>query len=101
VTELDLSDPAIREMVERYHTPEELYTVAGLAMVNCGQCGHEWPCPPIQEVRRRARGEAKRLVPVGWSLDVGGHEVHRYQPECDNEQTCLRLYTIRPSIGAT
>lgn len=49
---LDLTDPAIREMIHLNHEPEELWTVAGtLASVHCRTCGHGWPCPTIQDLR--------------------------------------------------
>lgn len=45
MTELDLTDPRIREMADRNHQPRECWTAAGeLFTVHCRCCGHRWPC---------------------------------------------------------
>lgn len=45
---LNLADPAVREMAERNHCPEERWTYGGDAMVICETCKKTWPCPTRQ-----------------------------------------------------
>lgn len=45
----DLSDPDVREMAERDHTPEERWTIMGgrpvSLEVRCDMCHQPWRCP--------------------------------------------------------
>lgn len=48
----DLSDPMVRAMADRNHTPEERWTVGGgLMAVTCETCGNSWPCPTRSALR--------------------------------------------------
>lgn len=50
--QLDLTDSAIREMIEFHHTPEDTWAMGGALMrVHCTQCGFDWPCPPTESLR--------------------------------------------------
>ncbi|GAA0738639.1 hypothetical protein Drose_04325 [Dactylosporangium roseum] len=54
--QLELSDPYVREMADRNHTPREMWSMGGsLIDVTCEQCGQGWPC-----ATRRALDELKR-----------------------------------------
>lgn len=60
---LDLSDPLVRAMVDRNHTPEEMWTMGGeLSSVSCSLCYQVWPCPSRQALREylRQRSETRR-----------------------------------------
>lgn len=47
--QLDLSDPRVRDMAARNHTPTEVWALGGdLISLHCDQCGHSWPCPTRQ-----------------------------------------------------
>ena len=53
VTRLDLSDPDVREMAERHHYPEELWSNTGqLHAVRCATCFQDWPCATRLALRR-------------------------------------------------
>jgi hypothetical protein len=53
VTQLDLSDPMVREMADRNHRPEERWTLGGtLAGVTCSECYKTWPCPTRLALRQ-------------------------------------------------
>lgn len=59
-TEYDMSDSAIRAMVENKHYPEEKMPMSGsLAFISCEQCHNPWPCPAVvkhREWRVKSRG---------------------------------------------
>ncbi len=53
VTELDLRDPLVQEMVRRDHLPHEEWSMAGkLLFVNCQTCGQDWPCLSVRTLRQ-------------------------------------------------
>ena len=68
--ELDLNDPMIRDMADRNHTPDEMWTVGGdLLSTHCSQCGQGWPCSTRRALRaqqddkdRRARDHQARFT---------------------------------------
>lgn len=52
MADLDLTDPAVREMAERHHEPDEMWSNTGLLLsVHCRTCGHSWPCATAQALR--------------------------------------------------
>lgn len=52
--ELDLSDPLVREMADRNHTPREWWSMSGLLLkVACDECGNDWPCDTRKALSRR------------------------------------------------
>jgi len=52
VTELDLTDPEVREMADRNHTPDEMWSTQGvLISVHCDTCGQPWPCETRKALR--------------------------------------------------
>lgn len=53
----------------------------------CGFCMDE-----LGRIEWKVPAARQQFVPVDWSMDIGGNEVHRYQPGCEREFTCLRLY---------
>lgn len=59
---LDLSDHLVRSMVDRNHTPVEVWTTVGkLISVYCDMCGHSWPCDTrraLNALKERASDEA-------------------------------------------
>lgn len=54
----DMTDPDIREMVERNHGPWELWDdkkkPSEFMAVICTICHQEWPCPSIKAARAAA-----------------------------------------------
>lgn len=56
MTEIDLRDPQVREMVQRNHLPEEHWSgeLGGsqLVSVNCQTCYQDWPCVTVRELRQ-------------------------------------------------
>ena len=61
---LDLTDPAVLEMADRNHSPEEHMTrnEAGWAQsrVACSFCELDWPCPTRVTIRRMAEQQEER-----------------------------------------
>jgi len=48
---LDLNDPAVLDMADRNHRPQESWTFGGvLRGVSCEQCHRQWPCPTRNQV---------------------------------------------------
>lgn len=53
---LDFTEPAIRDMVARNHTPTEQWLrsaggAATLSSVSCDQCYEPWPCATLLALR--------------------------------------------------
>lgn len=46
MSELDLTDPYVRDMADLSHRPEQIWSLGGkLLSVHCDECGNNWPCP--------------------------------------------------------
>lgn len=64
MSELDLSDRRVREMADRNHQPQEMWSFAGsLLAVSCETCGHGWPCETRRALAALA-GHASEARPI-------------------------------------